>query len=128
MSGIGYKVAMHNETAAMNVDELKQTLIQRKARVARHTRHREEPLPPDFAEQAVELENGETLVALDKKMSRELVQIDHALHRIEVDQYLDCETCGGPIEEQRLIALPHATLCIRCANGSSARSIPRTTH
>ncbi len=135
MSGIGYKVAMHNETAAMKVDELKQTLIQRKAelserqeRVARHTRHREEPLPPDFAEQAVELENGETLVALDKKMSRELVQIDHALHRIEVDQYLDCETCGGPIEEQRLIALPHATLCIRCANGSSARSIPRTTH
>ena len=126
---------MHNETAAMKVDELKQTLIQRKAelserqaRVARHTRHREEPLPADFAEQAVELENEETLVALDKKMSRELVQIDHALHRIEIDQYLDCETCGGPIEEQRLIALPHATLCIRCAYGSSARSIARTTH
>ncbi len=126
---------MHNETAAMNVDELKQTLIQRKVelserqeRIARHTRHREEPLPADFAEQAVELENGETLVALDRKMSQELVQIDHALHRIEADQYLDCETCGGPIEEQRLIALPHTTLCIRCANGSSARTIERTTH
>ncbi len=126
---------MHNETDAMNVDDHKQTLIQRRAelserqeRVARHTRHRDEPLPADFAEQAVELENGETLVALDKKMSRELVQIDHALHRIEVDQYLDCETCGGPIEEQRLIALPHTTLCILCANGSSARTIARTTH
>ena len=126
---------MHNETTAMNVDEFKQTLIQRRAelserqeRVARHTRHRDEPLPPDFAEQAAELENGETLVALDRKMSRELVQIDHALHRIEVDQYLDCETCGELIEEQRLIALPHATLCIRCANGSSARSILPTAH
>ena len=124
---------MHNETDAINVDEFKQTLIQRRAelserqeRVARHTRHRDEPLPADFAEQAVELENGETLVALDKKLSEELVQIDHALHRIEVDQYLDCETCSGPIEEQRLIALPHATLCIRCANGGSAHSIPRT--
>jgi RNA polymerase-binding transcription factor DksA len=124
---------MHNETAELKVAELKQTLIQRKVelserqeRIARHTRHREEPLPPDFAEQAVELENGETLVALDKKLSEELVQIDHALHRIEVDQYLDCETCSRPIEEQRLIALPHATLCIRCANSGSAHSIPRT--
>ena len=64
---------MHNETDAMNLDDLKQTLIQRRAelserqeRVARHTRHRDEPLPPDFAEQAAELENGETLVALDQ--------------------------------------------------------------
>ncbi len=135
MSGIGYKVAMHNETDAMNVDDLKQTLIQRRAelserleRVARHTRHRDEPLPQDFAEQAVELGNGETLVALDRKISQELAQIDHALHRIKVDQYFDCETCGGPIGEQRLIALPHTTLCIRCANGSSDRSILRTAH
>ncbi len=106
----------------MNADDLKQTLVERKAelserqeRVARHTRHREEPLPPDFAEQAVELENAETLVALDREMSQELRQIDHALRRIEADQFLDCEQCGKPIPEERLMALPYATRCIQCA-------------
>ena len=106
----------------MNAEDLKQTLIERKAeltarqeRVARHTRHREEPLPPDFAEQAVELENAETLVALDREMSQELRQIDHALRRIEADRYLDCEQCGEPIAEERLMALPYATRCVLCA-------------
>ena len=118
----------------MNVDELKQTLIQhkaelaeRQARVARYTRHRDEPLPPDFAEQAVELENAETLVALDNEMSQEICQIDHALRRIDADQYLECEKCGEPIAEPRLIAVPYAARCIRCANGNSARSIAGTT-
>ena len=116
----------------MNVDEFKQTLIQRRVelserqeRVTRHTRHRDEPLPPDFADQAVELANGETLVALDREISQELCQIDHALRRIEADQYLDCEKCGEPIADKRLIAVPYATRCIQCANGSSVRSIPR---
>ena len=106
----------------MNANDLKQTLVERKAelsqrqeRIARHTRHREEPLPPDFAEQAVELENAETLVALDREMSQELRQIDHALRRIEADQFLDCEQCGKPIAEERLMALPYATRCIQCA-------------
>ena len=117
----------------MNVDELKQTLIQHRAelserqeRVKRHTRHRDEPLPLDFADQAVELANEETLVALDKEMSQELCQIDHALCRIEADQYLNCEKCGEPIAKRRLLALPCATRCIQCANGNSARSIPST--
>ncbi len=118
----------------MNVDELKRTLIQRRAnlserreRVQRHTRHRDEPLPPDFADQAVELANAETLVALDREMSQELWQIDHALRRIEADRYLDCEKCGERIAQRRLLALPYATRCIQCANGNLARSIPSTT-
>ncbi len=109
----------------MNADDLKQTLVKRKAelserqeRVARHTRHRDEPLPPDFAEQAVELENAETLVALDLEMSQELRQIDHALRRIEADLFADCEQCGEPIAEGRLLALPYATRCIKCASDS----------
>ncbi len=109
----------------MKAADLKKTLLERKAelnerqeRVARHTRHREEPLPPDFAEQAVELENAETLVALDLEMSQELRQIDHALRRIESDLYADCESCGEPIAEARLQALPYATQCIHCASKS----------
>jgi RNA polymerase-binding transcription factor DksA len=66
----------------------------------------------------VELENGETLVALDREMSLELKQIEHALKRIEAGRYLDCENCREPIGERRLEALPYASLCISCASES----------
>ena len=88
----------------------------RQERVSRHTRHREDPLPQDFAEQAVELENGETLVALDHELEQELKKIDHALARIEAGNYLACESCGEPIGEERLKALPTSALCIDCAS------------
>ncbi len=107
---------MNIEEARSRLKERRAELTDRQERVARHTRHRDEPLSQDFAEQAVELENGETLVALDKEISQELVQIDHALKRIEADSYFACEECGEPIGEQRLQALPYASRCIDCAS------------
>ena len=91
-------------------------LEERQERISRHTRHRDEPLPADFAEQAVELENGETLVALDQELSLELNRIDKALVRIEAGFYLQCENCGEDIGEERLRALPYSILCIGCAS------------
>ena len=91
-------------------------LADRQERVARHTRHRDEPLSPDFAEQAVELENGETLVAIDREISAELAQIEQAIRRIDADEYFDCTGCGEPIGTKRLEALPYANTCIDCAS------------
>lgn len=91
-------------------------LDERQTRISRHTRHREDPLPADFAEQAIELENGETLVALDHELSLELKRIDKALARIETGYYLQCENCAEDIGEERLRALPYSILCIDCAN------------
>jgi DnaK suppressor protein len=115
-SDAGGKV--NTEHARAELEKLQQELGERQERVARHTRHRDEPLPPDFAEQAVELENGETLVALDKEITSELAHIEHALKRIDAGVYLDCEKCAKPIDEKRLQALPHANLCIDCASES----------
>ena len=44
-----------------SLDAKKNDLERRLRKVARHTRHRDEPLPQDFAEQAQELENEEVL-------------------------------------------------------------------
>jgi DnaK suppressor protein len=96
-------------------------LLARQERVAKHTRHREEPLPADFAEQAVELENGETLVALDQEIGDEIARIGKALQRIEADTYSECEGCGEPIGLARLKALPDTPLCIDCANAADSR-------
>lgn len=98
----------------------REELAQRRDRIERHTRHRDEPLPPDFAEQAVELENGETLVALDREVNAEIREIDKALRRIEEGSFGECTECGEPISAGRLEALPYTSLCIDCANDSAS--------
>jgi RNA polymerase-binding protein DksA len=95
-------------------------LTERRERIARHTRHRDEPLPPDFAEQAVELENGETLVALDREVNAELRAIETAFRRLDDGSYGECSECGEPISEQRLHALPYTSHCIGCATTQQA--------
>lgn len=100
-------------------------LTERRERLARHTRHREEPLSADFAEQAVELENGETLVALDLEVHAELREIERALRRLEDGSFGDCTACGEPVGEPRLRALPYASLCIDCANKSATPGVRR---
>lgn len=119
----------HSAGAAINVDlndkraileRRREELVERRDRIARHTRHRDEPLPPDFAEQAVELENGETLVALDREVNAELRQIDQALRRLDEGNYGECSDCGEPISPQRLAALPYTSRCIDCANVASS--------
>ncbi|MEZ5550736.1 MAG: TraR/DksA family transcriptional regulator [Pseudomonadales bacterium] len=94
-------------------------MMERHERISRHTRHREEPLPADFAEQAVELENGETLIALDQELEAEIKKIDRALARIESGDYAYCESCGEAIGDDRLDAVPVTVLCIDCANDKS---------
>jgi len=98
------------------LERRREELIERRERIARHTRHRDEPLPPDFAEQAVELENGETLVALDREVNSEIRQIEQALRRLESGGYGECTDCGEPISAPRLKALPYTSLCIDCAS------------
>jgi DnaK suppressor protein len=107
----------------LNLDQIRSDLasrlaelIDRRDRVARHTRHRDEPLPPDFADQAVELGNAGTLVALDAELNREIRQIEQALRRIDEGSYGSCARCGAVISAARLNALPDASLCIECAS------------
>lgn len=41
-------------------------------------------------------------------------EIDEALARIAAGTYGVCVSCGNPIEEGRLFALPTAALCLSC--------------
>lgn len=40
--------------------------------------------------------------------------VDSALDRLNGGTYGTCESCGGPIGEARLEAMPDATLCVAC--------------
>ena len=49
---------------------------------------------------------------LEETAGHVLVEIDEALARIENGTYGRCSACGRPIGEERLEAVPYATLCI----------------
>ena len=76
---------MDSNTIERRLREQRDVILARQARLARHTEHRETPLPADFSEQAVELENQETMVQLSPKGRAELTAIDHALARLATD-------------------------------------------
>lgn len=65
----------------------------------------------DTATQTVEREIGNTLEEHDERL---LESIDAALKRVDDGTYGKCVNCGAPIPEERLEAMPWATLCIDC--------------
>ena len=63
----------------------------------------------------VTAERGE-VQALAGTLRETLQDIDAALGKIEQGTYGLCESCGRPIAEARLEAMPAARLCIACAS------------
>ncbi|MBN2029203.1 TraR/DksA family transcriptional regulator [bacterium] len=45
---------------------------------------------------------------------RLLYHIDQTLERIEKGTFGLCQSCNNPIDRKRLMAVPHARLCIQC--------------
>src|SRR5437764_4897948 len=70
--------------------------------------------PADTATETVDREIDYTLEENSTNLVRE---IDAALERIEAGTYGICETCGNPIEPERLEHLPWANECAADAHG-----------
>ena len=84
-------------------------------RIGGDRRRQNAPLDPDFAEQAVQRENDETLDQLDAQGQKEIAAIDAALSRIAKGEFGSCLHCGEKIPVERLRAQPTASSCIPCA-------------
>lgn len=65
-------------------------------------------------EEASETFELEKRLALEKKLRDTLAEIEHALQKYEAGIYGICDSCGQPIEQERLEALPQASLCLKC--------------
>jgi DnaK suppressor protein len=63
---------------------------------------------------AVERERDLTLSAQARAAIEE---IDLAVAKVHAGTYGLCETCGTTIPKERLRALPHAALCVKCKSG-----------
>jgi DnaK suppressor protein len=60
-------------------------------------------------------------LALSAQALGSIQEIDVALAKVEKGTYGVCERCGEPIPKERLKALPHAALCVRCKSGGLSR-------
>ena len=65
-------------------------------------------------EEATETAELENRMALEKRVLDQLAKVENALSKFEKGTYGICESCGKPIDPERLEALPQATLCMDC--------------
>ena len=92
-----------------------QELEERQARIAEDL---SEPLNRDSDEQAIELEDDQSLEGQGVLVTREIASVKRALGRIEDGTYGECVRCGEDIAAARLEARPEASLCIDCARSA----------
>jgi RNA polymerase-binding transcription factor DksA len=65
-----------------------------------------------IADHASDLVDHEVDLALGENADNVIAEIDDALGRIEAGTYGTCAVCGAVIPEERLAAIPYATLCL----------------
>ena len=69
---------------------------------------------------ATSFERDHELTVLAKERET-LGQLDRALAHIDDGTYGVCDSCGNPIGKNRLMAVPHATLCMSCKQREERR-------
>jgi len=100
--------------------KLEDQLEQLKA--SRPTRDRREGSPfGKREEEAAETADLENRIALEKRTSEQLAEVERALEKFDNGTYGICENCGKSINPERLEALPQALYCMEC-NASKARN------
>ncbi len=68
----------------------------------------------DLADVALDSAHEEVTSQMAEVESRELIQIEDALQRLNEGGYGNCVECDKQIPLARLQALPYATMCIGC--------------
>ena len=61
------------------------------------------------------------VAALIAQAQQRLADVDAALARAEAGDYGTCDSCGRPIDPERLAARPQARTCITCASRPARR-------
>jgi DnaK suppressor protein len=108
-------MAIDLAAARLRLTERKRELEQRSAHAKSDMRHESDPLVADFADQATQREDDEVLAQISDSADAELLQIRHALARLEHGDYELCAHCGEPIAAARLQAVPATDRCSQCA-------------
>ncbi|UCH51812.1 MAG: TraR/DksA C4-type zinc finger protein [Chloroflexota bacterium] len=77
-------------------------------------------------EGATETFEMEKRLALERRLTDTLAEVEHALKKHEDGTYGVCDICGRSIEPARLEALPQASLCLECKSNKAKNARSRT--
>lgn len=109
----------------MTPDELTQIVERANRKLAdleeRIAEYREltKPIPPSEAIGRVSrmdaINNRSVNEAALRQLEKELDQLDKAMTRMRDEKYGKCMACGDDIPPGRLMLMPGATRCVRCA-------------
>ena len=107
---------------SINLDTAKQNLLTLKAeyetridKIEDHIQNPQDDLNEHWEDQAISYRQNDMRKNLKAEAQQNLIYVDNALSRIANGTYGECEVCAEPIEDQRLEALPYATLCMEHA-------------
>jgi RNA polymerase-binding protein DksA len=75
---------------------------------------------PGFADSAQSTAERGKVIALTVRLRDQLAEAERALKKVAAGTYGLCERCGQPIGQERLEAIPYATLCVSCKQKESA--------
>ncbi|PKG35651.1 TraR/DksA family transcriptional regulator [Psychrobacter sp. Sarcosine-3u-12] len=98
--------------AKQNLLKLKEEYETRIDKIEDHIQNPQDDLNEHWEDQAISYRQNDMRQSLRDEARQNLVYVENALSRIENGTYGECEVCGKLIEEQRLEALPYATLCM----------------
>ena len=103
------------KTAKQELLKLKEEYETRINKIEDHIQNPQDDLNEHWEDQAISYRQNDMRTNLMGEARQSLVYVENALSRIENGTYGECEVCGEKIEEQRLKALPYATLCMEHA-------------
>ena len=114
-------------SATIDTEHFRKRLLDERSRVREAIDYLHEEHPGSMEDETQEIQSdnhpGDMATAtldreidytLEENEERVLAAIDAALKRIEDGTFGICRTCGKPIGEERLEALPYTTQCIDC--------------
>lgn len=102
-------------TAKQALLKLKEEYETRIDKIEDHIRNPQDDLNEHWEDQAISYRQNDMRASLMDEARQSLLYVENALSRIENGSYGECEVCSKQIEEQRLKALPYATLCMEHA-------------
>lgn len=109
------------------LNRIKSVLLRKQKEVEKNlkTVEKDDPVKADALEETVEPGTASWLadahgrtVALGGELKNAGVSIRKALSKIRKGTYGQCEKCGKQIDVRRLLAMPIASLCLKCSQKS----------
>ena len=100
------------DNAKQKLLQLKEEYETRISKIEDDIQNPKDDLNKDWEDQAVAIRQNDTRQLLAAEARQGIIYINDALSHIDNGTYGECEVCGKQIPEQRLAAVPYATLCM----------------